>query len=68
VLISDKPSAIEDETGWDRVSNSETYMNELHPAPDIFQDMRRAQETLWWRQFGSLWSWAIRTARRRTIS
>jgi hypothetical protein len=37
-------------------------MDELHPAPDIFQDMRRTQKALWWKQTGSLWSWALRMA------
>ncbi len=37
-------------------------MDELHPAPDIFQHMRRAQKALGWRQIGSLWSWAVRIA------
>jgi hypothetical protein len=42
--------------------NLETYMDELHPAPDTFQDMRRAQKALSLRQIGSLWSWAARIA------
>jgi hypothetical protein len=37
-------------------------MDELHPAPDTFQDMRRAQKASLWRQIGSLWSWAVRIA------
>lgn len=37
-------------------------MDELHPAPDTFQDMRRAQNDLLGRQVGSLWSWAVRIA------
>jgi hypothetical protein len=37
-------------------------MDELHPAPDTFQDMRRAQKALSLRQVSSLWSWAVRIA------
>jgi hypothetical protein len=38
-------------------------MDELHPAPDIFQDIKRAQEAMLWRQLGSLRSWAFRLIR-----